>query len=62
MDQCYGTCTYLGLFRGDRTEQTEQTIEIYALAIAFARTNVPLGSERTWTLFHHPLHQQQKSC
>ena len=26
----------------------------YALAIAFARTNVPLSSERTWTLFHHP--------
>ena len=35
-----------------QTEQTEQTIEIYALAIAFARTNVPLSSERTWTLFH----------
>ena len=37
-----------------RTKQTEQTIEIYALAIAFARTNVPLSSECTWTLFHHP--------
>ena len=37
-----------------QTEQTEQTIEIYALAIAFARTNAPLSFERTWTLFHHP--------
>ena len=37
-----------------RTKQTEQTIEIYALGIAFAHTNVPLSSERTWTLFHHP--------
>ena len=40
--------------RTKQTEQTEQTIEIYALAIAFARTNVPLSSERTWTLFHRP--------
>ena len=24
-------------------------------AIAFARTNEPLSSERTWTLFHQPL-------
>ena len=36
------------------TKQTELTKEIFALAIAFARTNVPLSSERTWTLFHHP--------
>ena len=38
-----------------RTKQTEQTIEIFALAIAFEFTNVPPSSERTWTLFHHPL-------
>ena len=41
--------------RTKQTEQTEQIIEIYALGIAFARTNVPLSSESTWTLFHHPL-------
>ena len=40
--------------RTKQTELTEQTIEIYALAVAFARTNVPLSSERTRTLFHHP--------
>ena len=31
-----------------------RTLSIYALAIAFVRTNVPLSSEGTWTLFHHP--------
>ena len=44
--------------RTKQTEQTEQTIEIYVLAIAFARTNVQLSSEHTWTLFHHPLNFQ----
>ena len=33
-----------------RTKQTEQTIEIYALAIAFALTNIPFRPERTWTM------------
>ena len=37
-----------------RTKQTKLTKEIFALAIAFAHTNVSLSSERTWTLFHHP--------
>ena len=27
---------------------------VQAIAIAFARTNVPLSSAGTWTLFHQP--------
>ena len=27
---------------------------LYAIAIAIARTNVPLSSAHAWTLFHHP--------
>ena len=30
--------------------------DIYAIAIAIARTNVPLSYASTWTLFHHPPH------
>ena len=36
-------------------------LSIYALAIAFARTNVPLSSARTWNLFLQPLIQDHKN-
>ena len=58
-----GTCTYLVLFRGEHSDHGTCTYQtdlwtdhryIYALAIAFACTNVPLSSAHTWTLFHQP--------
>ena len=49
---------YFYLFKDFRCSVRQSLLSsllIYALALAFAGTNVPLSSERTWTLFHHPL-------
>ena len=51
-----GIQPYVPAFTAWRNGLYNSMVRSYAIAIAIARTNLPLSSTRTWTPFHHPLH------